>query len=100
MDFFIDKCLSIVSGGLGCVERVRAQQLAEGAAEGFGIWSFIFHFFVGEDEKKIEIILSFEELDIINVIRILKNILIFHSSFQKRLIIRRQHKIQISALDI
>jgi hypothetical protein len=96
MDFFIDKCLSIGSGGWGCVESVRAQQLAEGAAEGFGIWSFTFRFFVGDDEKKVEIILSFEELDIINVIRILMNILISRSSFQKRLIIRDNIKYRLA----
>ncbi len=55
-----------------------------------------FVFFVGDDEKKVEIIVSFEELDIINVIRILMNILIFRSSFQKRLIIRDNIKCRLA----
>ncbi len=46
----------------------RIARVAADVDEGFGIWSSIFCFFVGDDEKKDEIVLSFEELDLINVI--------------------------------
>jgi hypothetical protein len=46
----------------------RIVRVVADADEGFGIRSSIFCFFVGDDEKKDEIVLSFEELDFINVI--------------------------------
>jgi hypothetical protein len=61
-------------------------------------WSPIFYFFVADDEKKDEVVFGFEELDFINFIHILTNILIFHSSFQKRLIIIDNIKYRLALL--
>ncbi len=52
-------------------------------------------------EKKDEIVFSFEELDFINTIYIFINILIFHSSFQKRWILTHntQYRLTLSIFD-